>query len=174
MQYSNIELNTQQSREKVLTQAHIDFFYQFCGFLAELNRLETEAHDRHKASQNQKTANGLPTHQTNDEDKAIWRDFAEQKTALVRQWASASLFQQQLQKGIAQSFGWPARYHYIDLPCRAELIVKSAKKMTVEFYYTGTPAKKNRFGFRLEENGWRLDEVKYGYQTETGWFNVTL
>jgi hypothetical protein len=64
----------------------------------------------------------------------------------------------------------PPRYMYLNEPeTRVFFIMKSANRASVEFYFDGAH-QKERFVFKNTENGWLVDEHKYGFSGSESWY----
>ncbi|MFI3255701.1 MAG: hypothetical protein R3Y63_15460 [Eubacteriales bacterium] len=61
------------------------------------------------------------------------------------------------------SISHPAEYHYLFEEYRGICVMKSTKKVTVEFYYQYGNKSKHQFTLKLEQDEYKLDGVKYGF-----------
>lgn len=170
---SHIVLDTSQSNPKFLTPENLQVFDQLCQFLTRLCEVEDKVFHSSEAIATYKAEQGITAYLP--EENALFEEVYEARKALFQAIATDKL----LSREVSSSYGHPAKHDYIRLSgrptnVRAEVIVKSQTKLTVDFYYTDVIAKKQRFIFKKSDEKWLLDEMKYGFPSDDKWFMDTL
>ncbi|WP_298508385.1 hypothetical protein [uncultured Kordia sp.] len=128
--------------------------------LHELHILEKEIFERSQALKNPNEPN-----QVQPGEMELWTEFAERRKAITD---PVSL---KPSDNGSRSFGKPTKYEYIHNPdTTIVFIMKSAKRAVIEAYYERGVSSKNQFVLRKEEDTWKVDSKKYGFQGETTWY----
>lgn len=171
--FSHITLDTSQSNPKFLTPEHLAVFDQLCEFLTQLCEIEDKVFAKGQAIEAYKKEQGITAYLP--EEKALFDEVYEPRKVLFQGFATDKL----LRRRLSSTYGHPAKHDYVRSAgrprnVRADFIMKSAARLTIEFYYTDALNHKQRFVFKKIDEQWLLDETKYGFQGEDKWFVDTL
>lgn len=171
--FSHITLDTSQSNPKFLTPEHLAVFDQLCEFLTQLCEIEDKVFAKSQAIEAYKKEQGITTYLP--EEQALFDEVYGPRQTLFQGFATDKL----LSRRLSSSYGHPAKHDYVRATgrptnVRADFIMKSAARLTIDFNYTDALSKKKRFVFKKISEQWWLDEMKYGFQDEDKWFVDTL
>ncbi len=72
------------------------------------------------------------------------------------------------------SIGSPTEYWYLSDSYEGTCIMKSPKKVVVEFSFKYGIAKKHQFTMKLVDEEYKLDSVKYGFPGEGKWYKMNI
>lgn len=171
--FSHITFDTSQSNPKFLTPEHLAVFDQLCEFLTQLCEIEDKIFAKRQAIEAYKQEQGITAYLP--EERALFDEVYESRKVLFQQLATDKL----LSRCLSSTYGHPAKHDYVrstgrPTNVRADFIMKSAARLTIDFGYTDALNKKRRFVFKKIAEQWRLDEMKSGFQGEDKWFVDTL
>ena len=99
-------------------------------------------------------------------EKGIWQIYKEKYSEIITSICTEKL----LNRGYAGSIRQPATYSYIYEQHKVLVTMKSDKKAIFEFYFERGISEKHQFTFLRDEEGWKIDVFKYGFQSETTWY----
>ena len=77
---------------------------------------------------------------------------------------------QLLQRGYAETFATPARFHYINNGCRLSVAFPDEHTIEIIAKDFSKLQQKDRFILRNIENKWLIDEVYYTYPNSERWY----
>lgn len=139
-------------------------------FLRASNKLEDEIYAKDRKLEENKYKLGIPAHIIGPGQKEMFGEFRSRFKELAKDKCTEEL----LKKSSKGSFGSPAEYEYIDKKCEIVFTMKSAKKAVIETRFRHGTDMKHQFVFKLTDEGWRINEKKYGFGDETTWYKCDI
>lgn len=134
---------------------------EVCGFLFDilrkLNALEKEIYER---DEKLKLKRSEP-HIVAPGEEELWDEYERRTGEIVEPVCTEKL----LKRGYGGSFGNPQKYAYIDGECRANFIMKTAKKAVVETTFSQGGFQRHKFVLKDADGKWLIDEVYYGFES---------
>lgn len=171
--FYHITLDTSQSNPNFLTPEHLAVFDKLCEFLNQLCEIEDKVFAKGQAIKAYKQEQSITAYLP--EEQALFDEVYGPRQKLFQGFATDKL----LSRRLSSSYGHPAKHDYVrstgrPTNVRADFIMKSTARLTIDFYYTDALSKKKRFVFKRIAEQWLLDEMKYGFQGEDKWVVDTL
>lgn len=150
---------------------------EICGllfpFLRRVTVLEKEIYERSQELREQKAKLGYPPSQVGPGEKELRAEYKERLGEIVK---AGFCTEKLLSKGYGSSLANPQKYGYIDSGnCKAEFIMKTAKRATVITHYEAGVDSMHKFVVRDVDGKWLLDEVYYGFESEPDkWYSDNI
>ncbi len=139
---------------------------EICGFLFDLlrqiNTLEKEIFERGEELKRKKEELGIPKHQVGPGEDELWDEYERRLGEIVKPVCTDKL----LKKRYGGSYGSPQKYAYIDGECKANFIMKTAKKAVVETHFSQGAFQMHKFVLKNADDKWLVDEVYYGFESD--------
>lgn len=149
---------------------------EICGFLFEVlrefNAVEKDFFERRTVLAEEKLKRGFARHQQSPEEKALWEEYI----AVLRELRPKYITEKHLKRGFSPSLGNPAKYAYIDdesRPCKANFIMKSAKRAVVITHFNTGLEQTHKFVIVDVDGKWLIDAVYNGYEDEPDKWSAT-
>lgn len=150
---------------------------EICGILFPLLRrvavLEKEIYERKQKLREENAKLGYTINQVGPGEKELWTEYKERMGEIAK---SGCCTEKLINKGYAGSIADPQKYGYIDSEdCKADFIMKTAKRATVITHFKHAVDSKHKFVLRDVDGKWLLDEVYYGFESDGDkWYSDSL
>ena len=138
----------------------------FIAFLRDITRLEENTQRKSQILEREKLEDGLSDFARTPEIEKLWIHYHEQFEKLATPLCSPKL----LQRGYAETFATPARFHYINNGCRLSVAFPDEHTIEIIAKDFSKLQQKDRFILRNIENKWLIDEVYYTYPNSERWY----
>lgn len=138
----------------------------FITFLRDITRLEESTQRKSQTLEREKLEDGLSDFARTPEIEKLWVQYHEQFEKLAVPLCSPKL----LQRGYAETFATPARFHYINNGCRLSVAFPDEHTIEIIAKDFSKLQQKDRFILRNIENKWLIDEVYYTYPNSERWY----
>ena len=138
----------------------------FIAFLRDLTKLEESTQRKSQALEREKLEDGLSDFARTPEIEKLWVHYHEQFEKLAAPLCSSKL----LQRGYAETFAAPARFHYINNGCRLSVAFPDEHTIEIIAEDFSKLQQKDRFILRYIDNKWLIDEVYYTYPNSERWY----
>ena len=138
----------------------------FIAFLRDITRLEENTQRKSQILEREKLEDGLSYFARTPEIEKLWIHYHEQFEKLATPLCSPKL----LQRGYAETFATPARFHYINNGCRLSVTFPNEHTIEIIAEDFSNFQQKDRFILRFMDNKWLIDEVYFAYPNSERWY----
>lgn len=137
-------------------------------FLRESNELEGKMAEKAYEMEEERRRPGAPWRRDSKDIDALFDEYKK----LFYEIAKDKCTEELLARGYGVGICAEGEYGYIEKEFQLKFTMKSAKKAVIETHFYKGPAErtKNQFTLKLTDDGWRISEKKYSYDTETTWY----
>ena len=141
----------------------------FLEVMQKLVELEDKAHIRSQEMEKEKIEMGIPSSIMHPGEMEFFNNYRDQYRAVLSPLCTKKL----LARPFGVSIHHPARYiDAVEGP--VFFTMKSAKKAMIDIQNNGGVRKKHRFILKVEDDIWKIDEVRYGFGDEDKWYIENL
>lgn len=132
------------------------------------NELERKMDKKYFEMEEERRRPGTPPRTDSNDINALFAEHYKLFYEIAKDKCTEELLARQDGRG----FGANGEYGYIDEEFQLKFTMKSAKKAIIETHFYKGPVDhtKHQFTLKLTDDGWRISEKKYSYDTETTWY----
>lgn len=162
--YPNIKIDISEMAKKFQTRESYEIFLKLCQFMQDINQFDARNYQKWQEIYQYKKDNNLPTHQIIPMDTELSELVAKEYNELLDKYATDNLIR------YSGRISNP-RYDYINKGCIAKIIMKSNRKIMVEFAFLNNDIlfKYSQFTLKSVNNEWLIDKFRYRFDITDNW-----
>lgn len=162
--YPNIKIDISEIAKKFQTTESYEIFLKLCQFMQDINQFDARNYQKWQEIDQYKKDNNLPTHQIIPMDTELSDLVAKEYNELLDKYATDNLIR------YGGRISNP-RYDYINKGCIAKIIMKSNRKIMVEFAFLshGNLFERHQFTLKNISGEWLIDEFRYRFNSMVHW-----
>lgn len=170
--FPNIKIDSSEMIEKYRTVENYTILLKLCQFLDNINRLQIEAFNRNKEIEKYKQDNNLSRHQTIPMDDENWAILHQEYNNLLDVYGTNKLMR------YSGYYSSDPKYNFINTGCIAKIIMKSNRKVIIEFaflpYYGRKSLDFEQFTLVNSDNNWLVDKRRWRLNLTDNWQTSSL
>lgn len=162
--YPNIKIDISEMAKKFQTTESYEIFLKLCQFMQDINQFDARNYQKWQEIYQYKKDNNLPTHQIIPMDTELSDLVAKEYNELLDKYATDNLIR------YSGRISNP-RYDYINKGCIAKIIMKSNRKIMVEFAFLNNDIlfKYSQFTLKSVNDEWLIDKFRYRFDITDNW-----
>lgn len=167
--YPNIKIDISEMAKKFQTTESYEIFLKLCQFMQDINQFDARNYQKWQEIYQYKKDNNLPTHQIIPMDTELSDLVAKEYNELLDKYATDNLIR------YSGRISNP-RYDYINKGCIAKIIMKSNRKIMVEFAFLNNDIlfKYSQFTLKSVNDEWLIDKFRYRFDITDNWQTTSI